>query len=66
MHYLKRYFEMYRSPLIRRWFSVWTLPGSSPNEFDYESLAKNVVDLIPEVEVTLRDGVPGKHMRLIE
>lgn len=65
VHYLERYFEMYRFPLIRRWFSVWRLPGSSPNRAAYDSLAKSIVDLIPEIEVALRDGIPGKHMRLV-
>ncbi|MEF9355477.1 MULTISPECIES: hypothetical protein [Ralstonia solanacearum species complex] len=65
VHYLSRYYEVYRWPLARRWFSVWRWPGSSATQADYDALVKRVVDLIPEVEEVLTSGGRGPHIRLI-
>jgi hypothetical protein len=66
VHYLGWYFEMYRSPRLRRWFSVLNLPWAPATERDYQTLVQSVVDMVPEVEKTLRENVPSRQMRVIE
>ena len=65
VHYLGRYFELYRYPQWRRWFSVMSLPWAPATEDDYRVLVQNTVTVIPEIEKALKEGVPGRHMRLV-
>jgi len=63
--WLDNYFEMYASPKWRRWFSVRRWPWQAPAQDDYENLAREVGGLVSEVDVALRDGQVGAHMRRV-
>jgi hypothetical protein len=63
--WLPEYFEMYAWPRFRRWFSVWHWPHELPPSGAYEDLAVRVAKLLPEVDLALTDGRPGRHMRLV-
>jgi hypothetical protein len=64
--WLDQFFEMYASPTWRRWFKVRRWPwGPAPRHEDYEKLARDVGNLLPEVEAALRDGHVGPHIRRV-
>jgi hypothetical protein len=48
------------------WFSVSHLPLRSPTRADYDKLAIRVVGILPELELALREGNLGPHMRRVE
>jgi hypothetical protein len=48
---------------LSQWFSVWHWPLRRPTKADYDKLAKRAVDILPEVELALREGKLGPHMR---
>lgn len=62
---LHDHFELYASPQWRRWFSLpfWSL--RAPDAAKYERLALEVATFLPEVELALREGKLGPHMRKI-
>ena len=45
------------------WFSVWHAPFRSPTPGEYEKLALRAVGLLVELELALREGKLGPHMR---
>jgi hypothetical protein len=47
------------------WFSVWHWPLRSPTQADYDKLAMRVAGILPEIELALREGKLGPHMRKI-
>lgn len=49
-----------------QWFSVWHWPLLSPLQADYDNLALRVVDILPELELALREGKLRPHMRRFE
>jgi hypothetical protein len=51
---------------VGQWFSVWHWPLQSPKESDYERLALRAVAVLPELELALRDGKLGPHIRRFE
>ena len=63
--WLDEYFVMYACPWLRIWFSVWHWPHRSPVQADYEKLALRVARFVPEIELVLRDGRLGPHMRRV-
>jgi len=65
VHYLPRYFEAYRCPLFRMWFSVRHVFRSSNRE-DYEKLILDNLSLVGEVENALLSGSVGPHLREIQ
>jgi hypothetical protein len=77
VHWLDQYFETHAHRWLRpglralrleplgAWFSVWHWPYRSPTQSDYDKLALRVAGLVPEVELTLREGKLGAHMRKV-
>jgi hypothetical protein len=47
------------------WFSVWHWPCRSPAPADYDNLALWVADLVPEIDLALREGKLGPHVRRV-
>ena len=47
------------------WFSVWYAPWQTPASTDYERLALRVAGYQPEIEVALRGGRLGPHLRKV-
>jgi hypothetical protein len=62
---LHDHFEMYASPRWRGWFSLRFWRFRSPVQGDYEKLALCVAGFLPEIELSLREGKLGPHMRKI-
>jgi hypothetical protein len=65
---LSEHFEMYSRPRLWPWFtwgwfSVLHWPFRSPVKHDYEKLAVRVSNYVPELELALREGKLGPHMR---
>jgi hypothetical protein len=50
---------------LGEWFSVWHWPLRSPKA-DYDKLAMRVAGILPELELALRDGKLGPHMRRVQ
>lgn len=77
VHWLREYFETHARPLLRQslkavgleplggWFSVRCWPWQTPEQGDYEKLARWVVGLLPELDVALREGRVGRHVRRV-
>lgn len=63
--WLNEYFVMYAFPRWRVQFSVWCWPRQSPTQGDYDRLALRVAGLVPELELALREGRTGPHMRRV-
>ena len=75
VHWLNEYFETHARPWLRpflsrvgleplgAWFSMW--PSRSPAQGDYDKLATRAAGLLPEVELALREGKSGRHIRRI-
>jgi hypothetical protein len=62
---LHDHFEMYDCPRWRRWFSVWFWRFRTPVQSDYDKLALEVAGFLTEVELALREGRVGPHMRRV-
>ena len=62
---LHDHFEMYASPRWRSWFSLWFWRFRTAVQSDYDKLALRVAGFLPEVELVLREGKLGPHMRRI-
>jgi hypothetical protein len=65
VHWLNEFFEMYASSRWRIWFSVRQPLFRSRTQGDYDKLALRVAGLVPELELALREGKLGPHMRRI-
>ncbi len=65
VHWLNEFFEMYDSAKWRIWFSLWFWRFRSPVQSDYDKLALRVVAFLPEIELALREGRLGPHMRRV-
>lgn len=65
VHWLNEFFEMYALPRWRIWFSVWHRLYRSRTQGDYDKLALRVAGLLPELELALREGKLGSHMRRV-
>ena len=77
VHMLEESFETHARPLLRpllralgleplwAWFSVRDRLFRSPVRDDFEKLSLKAVSLIPELELALRDGRTGPHVRRI-
>ncbi len=63
--WLNEYFVMSASRWRQAWFSVWHWPHRPPTQADYDKLALRVAGLLPEVELGLREGRLGPHMRRV-
>jgi hypothetical protein len=65
VEWLNEFFIMYSCPRWRTWFSLqfWSL--RSPVQDDYDKVALRVVGLVPELELALREGRLGPHMRRV-
>jgi hypothetical protein len=48
------------------WFSLWSWSFRSPTPSDYDQLALRAASVLPELEVALREGKLGPHMRRFE
>jgi hypothetical protein len=51
---------------VGQWFSVRHWPLRSRIQADYDNLALRVVDILPELELALREGKLGPHMLRLE
>lgn len=65
IHWLNEFFEMYALSRWRIWFSVRNRLYRSRTQGDYDKLALRVAGLVPELELALREGKPGPHMRRV-
>jgi hypothetical protein len=57
--------EMYACPRWRIWFSLRFWHFRMPVHSDYDKLALRVAGYLPEIELALREGKLGPHMRRI-
>jgi len=62
---LPYHFEMYAWPRWSIWFSVWRWPGRSLSQANYDKLAIRVASFVPELELALREGSLGPHIRKV-
>jgi hypothetical protein len=67
---LSEHFEMYASPKLWAWFtwgwfSVRRSPFRATTQSDYENLTKLVAGFERELELALREGILGPHMRRV-
>lgn len=51
---------------LGEWFSLWRWPLGRPTESDYGRLAQSAAAVLPELEVALRDGKLGPHIRRLK
>jgi hypothetical protein len=65
VHWLSEFFEMYASRRWRRWFCLWLWRFRTPLQSDYDKLALRISGFLPEVELALREGKLGPHMRRV-
>jgi len=54
---------MYALPRWQVSFFAWHWPYQSPTQGDYERLAQRVAEFVPELELALREGGLGSHVR---
>lgn len=62
---LHDHFEMYASPRLWIWFSLRFWWFRSPTQSEYQKLALRVATFLPEIDLALREGELGPHMRRI-
>ena len=77
VHWLEEFFETHARPWLRpglralgleplgAWFSVWCWPYQSPVKDDYEKIAQYAASSVPELELALREGRLGPHVRRV-
>jgi hypothetical protein len=65
VEWLNEFFIMYAFPGWRIWFFDWLSFLRSPIRATYDKLAMRVAGLVPEIELALREGRLGPHMRRI-
>jgi hypothetical protein len=75
--WLDEYFETHARPWLRpglkalgleplgAWFSVWRWPYQTSVKEDYEKIALYAASSVPELELALRDGRLGPHVRRV-
>jgi hypothetical protein len=51
---------------LGEWFSLWRLPLRSSTPTDYDRLSLQAVAILPELELALREGKTGPHIRRLE
>jgi hypothetical protein len=61
--WLNEFYVMYALPRWQVSFFAWHWPYQSPTQGDYEKLAQRVTGFVPELELALREGKLGPHMR---
>ncbi len=61
--WLNEFYVMYALPRWQVSFYAWHWPYRSPTQRDYEKLAQRVAGFVPELELALREGKLGPHMR---
>jgi len=61
--WLNEYFTMYAFPRWQIQFSVRHWPHQSPTQSDFDRLAQRVAELMPELELALREGRTAPDMR---
>jgi hypothetical protein len=64
--WLNEFYVMYASPRWQVSFFVWHWPYQSTSLCNYEKLAQRVAGLTPELELALREGRLGPHVRRFE
>jgi hypothetical protein len=64
--WLDEFFELYQSAFFWTWFSVRRWPWRKVARTDHEDLVRRVVGMIPEVELALREGWRGPHLRRVD
>jgi hypothetical protein len=62
---LHDHFEMYEFPRWWIWFSLWFCCLRTPERSDYDKLALRVAGYLPEMDLALREGKLGPHMRKV-
>jgi hypothetical protein len=77
VHWLDEWFETHARPWLRpmlkalglepleAWFSVSYWPCQSHTEDDYEKLVLRAASVVPELELALRGGRLGLHVRRV-
>jgi hypothetical protein len=60
---LHDHFEMYACPRLRIWFSLRFWRFRRPIQNNYKKLALRVAGLLQELDLALREGRLGPHMR---
>lgn len=77
VHWLEEFFETHARPWLRpglralgvealgAWFSVWCWPYQIPLKEDYEKVAQFATSSVPELELALREGRLGSHVRRV-
>ena len=45
------------------WFSVWPRPFRTRTQRDYDELVLSIVSVIIEIDIALREGTSGSHIR---
>jgi len=63
--WLNEYFVMSGSRWRQAWFSVWRWPHQSIAQRDYEGIVLKAAGFLPELELALREGKLGPHMRRV-
>lgn len=66
VHYLDRYWTMYRYPAMRVWFGPSWLSWRQPLERPIEKAVAAAAACVPEVEALFVSGVRGPHLRYVE
>lgn len=64
--WLRPFLRVLRVEPSGAWFSLWHPPLGSPAPADYEKLALQAVEILPELDLALREGKLGPHMRRFE
>lgn len=65
VHWLNEFFEIYALSRWRIWFSLWSWPFRIPVQSDYDKLALRAAAFLPEIELALREGKVGPHVRKV-
>jgi hypothetical protein len=58
--------RVFRLEPLGAWFSLWHWPGLSPKQSDYDKVALRAAAILPELELALRAGKVGPHLRRFE
>ena len=73
VHFLEEWFESDARPWLTQlnllpfgtWFSVWRWPWRPPNRNDYEAVVLRAAGIVTEIDVALREGKLGPHIRKV-
>lgn len=62
--HLPVHYVFYQVPLLQRWFSLWHWPGRPVAQADIRAyVTKVTASVIPEIEIALREGRCGRHVK---